>query len=243
MHEEQNRRLARLVPGLARRYGSCERKVPYLTLEEVLAMRERRQAQAGIFLAYYRCPQGEHYHLTRQPPTPAQVAELNADFRQHFHGMEAELQAYPARWEALMRKAEATHRALERGPRRLARLQPSPRIIPQLITYYRQQRDDWIHLGELVEQITDLTLRRDLILARSEAVLAHRDDIGAGMQAWRVRGEELRTAAEDSRQELLAGLDRQLAALERDHAKNLARARTYLNTHYRLPAFPPDALQ
>ena len=232
MQEDINRRLARLVPGLTRRYGVCGRKVPYATLEEVIAMLERCQARAGDALAWYRCPYGDHYHLTRQPPTPAQLAQLQTDATEHLQGMRAEVETYPARWEALMRAAEAIKQARDRGIKALHCLRPSRHIIDDFMGFYHQQREDLIRQFDLLEQLDELILRHNMLRAQLQAIRAPLDDMGAGIRAWRVRCEELQAAALDQRQALIAGLDRELAALDAGHAKNLAWARAYLSAKY-----------
>lgn len=235
MDDASRRRLAQLFPEVQRRYGSCERKLAYATLEDAIVMCAWRQARAGISLSYYRCAYGEHYHLSKQPPSPEQAAQLRAAFDTQHQGRLAELEAYPARWEALMCQAEAVGREITRRTRRLVRLQPSLRIIAELTTHYESQRENYIRLADLLEQLVDLTLRRDIILAWSETIVAHPDQPRAGMVARQARCEALQTEAENTLQTYAVNLCEQLAQLDASHARNLARARGYLTERYLSP--------
>jgi hypothetical protein len=131
-----------------------------------------------------------------------------------------------------MRQAEAVGRDIQRRGRRLVRVKPSLHIIAELTERYAQQRDDLIRLEDLLEQLLDLDLRYDLIMAWAEALLAHPDDFRAGMAAWQVRCEALQAAAEETRQARAADLRKGMVTLDADHANNIERARAHLTRQY-----------
>jgi hypothetical protein len=117
------RQLGQRFPDIAHRYGCCERKLAYATLAQALAIKDRREGRVpGLTLQIYACAYGEHYHLSSQPPTAAQLHAQKLAFQ----SLEAEQQACAQQEVLLCRQAEALVRAIQRRSREVPRMLPSP---------------------------------------------------------------------------------------------------------------------
>jgi hypothetical protein len=234
MEDEVKRRLARLFPESEQRYGCCERKLAYATLGQALAVKERRESHVpGLSLQIYPCEYAAHFHLSSHAPTAAQRVRLQERQEMIFQGMVAEREACDRQWDTLLDQAEDLGRAIRQRSRQISRMLPS---LSQITASYEAQRDDWVRLADVFEQLSDVKCRLDQLMIQAEVSLAHP---GGPSLAWHQtlieRLSQRQAQAEAEYEEDAAFIRGALERLDVDHADNLARARAYLDTHYRLP--------
>jgi hypothetical protein len=249
MHDDIKRQLAQLFPETAERWGRCGKKVGYPNAAAACAVKQRRERQVpGLTLTVYPCEDREHWHLSSMAPSPAHMARIQASGTEWLQGMRAEIERYPTRRATLERQFGAMMCEINQGYKRRARVPFSHRVIQELTTVYEAQKDVFVRLEDVYEELWYLDLRYAQVRAFAEVLDASTKDLSeAEIEARRgvltatmtdafiARISALVETAELDREAIISGMHRALAQLEADRARDVAQAKASLTEWYLHP--------
>jgi hypothetical protein len=231
--------LAGLFPVTSARYRACVRKRAYASLEEALAVKDKREQLTGLTLHVYRCEHtGDadlHWHLSSHPMSDAQQARLEARAHAYVREVMADCEAHEATLRTIRRETMALKAAMERRAKRIERA----RSVATIQALYAEQREDLQRLCTRVEEglDTDLALQqlricfRDVAMSERPRTLEAYREVTAKLHAVVDQAERTREANAAFLAECLAGLE----ARERD---DITWIRQQINQRYALPARP-----
>jgi hypothetical protein len=164
--------LARLFPEVRAKFGSCTRKVAYDSIEQALAVKERRERTPGVRLEIYPCDyapaDAPHWHLTRQAPSEAQLMRRMAELQTAAATMKVGLLALRERQHAPRQQERQLIQDLHRRGRTSLRW-PSLR---QLREVYEAQRDDLTRLDAVWDEGITVHHHLDELLITGQTIFA-----------------------------------------------------------------------
>jgi hypothetical protein len=231
--------LAGLFPATNTRFRACHRKRAYTTLEETLAVKERRERLTGLTLRVYRCdyadePDG-HWHLSSQELTDEQRTRHLIQAQAYLHEVEAEFEAHEATIRTLKRAVNTLLDTMAQRARRIDRA----RSIATIAALYVEQREGLHRLLTLWDEGIDAELAREqLRICVRDVALSEAPRTLESYREVATKFLDVVNKAEQARGDNAAFIAECLASLEALERKDVEWIRHQINQRYALPAMP-----
>jgi hypothetical protein len=231
--------LAGLFPTTKARFRACYRKCAYANLGQALEVKERRERQTGVTLFVYPCEYveepNEHWHLSRQEPSPTQMEARVTRLCESIKNAGHELRRLESTIVTMRRQCAALKADIRRRTKRIE----WARSITVLTALYAEQRHAVTRLVGLVDEELDLALAHNCLLCSLKSVNTR--GVARTAESYQAYVSQLMTFEQETervREENAAFLTESLAGLDEKERQDIAWIRQQINERYALPATP-----